>query len=190
MLGRRVVAEEDLFLLVDSNPADADIAGPKEARERFYEGMVSVLVFVVVFPAEFSFSASSLAASKQSPGIAAPALDGGNGTESRVETSTTDLGIDGEFWVAGTKHEEFETPSCSPCDHARVGLVGFLLVVVVVVEGRARLSVASGRGSGVWAPAFLVLSASGLFRCAFGEETKKGTSRFSRRSSSVAGVSE
>lgn len=177
MLGRRVVAEEESFLLVDSNPADADIAGPKEARERFYEGMVSVLVFVVVFPAESSFSASSLAASKQSPGIAVPALDGGNGTESRVETSTTDLGIDGEFWVAGTKHEEFETPSCSPCDHARVGLVGFLsvvvVVVVVVVEGRAKLSVASGRGSGVWAPAFLVLSASGLFRCAFGEETEK-----------------
>lgn len=43
-----------------------------------------------------------------------------------------------------------------------------LLVVVVVVGGQARLSVASGRGSEVWAPAFL-LSASYLFRCALRE---------------------
>jgi hypothetical protein len=64
--------------------------------------------------------------------------------------STIDLGIDGEFW-AEIKHEECEKPS-SPCDNAKAGL----LVVVLVVGEPARLSVASGRGSEVWAPAFFV----------------------------------
>ncbi|QKX55078.1 uncharacterized protein TRUGW13939_02170 [Talaromyces rugulosus] len=88
MLLGRAVAEED-HLFVDSNLTNADIAAPKEARGRFCDD--TEFAFVV------SAGSSCLAASKRSPGTAVTALDDGYGTESRVEMSTIDLGIDGEF---------------------------------------------------------------------------------------------
>lgn len=152
LLGRDVAEEGHLF--ADSNLTNAGIAAPKEARGRFCDDMEFAFVVFVV-----SAGSSCLAASKRSPGTVVTALDDGDGTESRVEMSTIDLGIDGEFWTE-IKHEECGQ-QISPCDHAKVGL----LVVVLVVGGPARLSVASGRGSEVWAPAFfLYVSVSDSFR--------------------------